>query len=157
MKSYFAPISPLGVRIHTDTLPRGKRIRARARWTDPISGVRKSRSITVDNEAFAYEFFSALRPYVGTDLDPFITLTNYADQTGDRFLRGVDMTSTASGYRAGLRLRALPCIAGVAGVASPRSSACGCNLVRKRWDTDPRGERHPRACLRGDNARVPTH
>lgn len=108
MKSYFAPISPLGVRIHTDTLPRRKRIRARARWTDPISGVRKSRSITVDNEASAYEFFSALRSHVGADLDPFITLTDYADQIGDRFLRGVDMTSTASGYRVGLRLRALP-------------------------------------------------
>ncbi len=110
MKSYLASISPLGVRIHTDTLPRGKRIRARARWTDPISGVRKSRSITVDNEASACEFFSALRSPVGTDLDPFIKLTNYADQIGDRFLRGVDMTSTASGYRAGLRLRVLPAL-----------------------------------------------
>lgn len=110
MKSNFAPISPLGVRIHTDTLPRGKRIRARARWTDPISGVRKSRSITVDNKSSAYEFFGALRSHVGTDLDPFITPTNYADQIGDRFLRGVDMTSTASGYWAGLRLRALPAL-----------------------------------------------
>jgi integrase len=110
MKSSLALISPLRVRIHTDTLPRGKRIRARARWTDPISGVRKSRSITVDSEASAYEFFSALRSHVGADLDPFITLTDYADQIGDRFLRGVDMTSTASGYRAGLRLRALPAL-----------------------------------------------
>lgn len=108
MKSYLALIPPLGVRINTDTLPRGKRIRARARWTDPVSGIRKSRSITVDNEASAYEFFSALRSHVGADLDPFITLTDYADQIGDRFLRGVDMTSTSSGYRAGLRLRALP-------------------------------------------------
>lgn len=110
MKSSLALISPLRVRIHTDTLPRGKRIRARARWTDPISGVRKSRSITVDSEASAYEFFSALRSHVGADLDPFITLTDYADLIGDRFLRGVDMTSTASGYRAGLRLRALPAL-----------------------------------------------
>ncbi len=110
MKNSIAPVSPFGVRIHTDTLPRGKRIRARARWTDPISGVRKSRSITVDSEASAYEFFSALKSHVGADLDPFITLTDYADQIGDRFLRGVDMTSTASGYRAGLRLRALPAL-----------------------------------------------
>lgn len=110
MKNSLAPVSPFGVRIHTDTLPRGKRIRARARWTDPISGVRKSRSITVDSEASANEFFSALKSHVGTDLDPFITLTDYADQIGDRFLRGVDMTSTASGYRAGLRLRALPAL-----------------------------------------------
>lgn len=110
MKNSRAPVSPFGVRIHTDTLPRGKRIRARARWTDPISGVRKSRSITVDSEASTYEFYSALRSPVGADLDPFITLTDYADQIGDRFLRGVDMTSTASGYRAGLRLRALPAL-----------------------------------------------
>lgn len=110
MKSYLALIPPLGVRINTDTLPRGKRIRARARWTDPVSGIRKSRSITVDNEASAYEFFSTLRSHVGADLDPFITLTDYADQIGDRFLRGVDMTSTASGYRAGLWLRALPAL-----------------------------------------------
>jgi integrase len=110
MKSYLALISPLGVRINTDTLLVGKRIRARARWTDPISGVRKSRSTTVDNEASAYEFFNALRTHVGTDLDPFIELRDYADQIGDRFLRGVDMTSTASGYAAGLRLRALPAL-----------------------------------------------
>ena len=73
MKRSLAAIPPLGVRINTDPLPRGERIRARARWTDPISGVRKSRSITVDSEASAYEFFSAVRPQVGTDLDPFIT------------------------------------------------------------------------------------
>jgi integrase len=110
MKRSFAAIPPLGVHINTDTLPCGKRIRARARWTDPISGVRKSRSITVDNKASAYEFFRALRSHVGADLNPFITLTDYANQIGDRFLRGVDMTSTASGYRAGLWLRALPAL-----------------------------------------------
>lgn len=110
MKSSLALIPPLGVRINTDTLPRGVRIRARARWTDPISGIRKSRSITVDNEESAYEFFSALRSHVGAHLDPFVTLTDYTDQIGDRFLRGVDMTSTASGYRAGLQLRALPAL-----------------------------------------------
>lgn len=70
MKHSFAAIPPLGVRINTDTLPRGKRIRARARWTDPISGVRTSRSITVNSEASAYEFFSVLRSHVDRDLDP---------------------------------------------------------------------------------------
>lgn len=110
MKRSLALIPPLGVRINTDTLPRGVSIRARARWTDPVSGIRKSRSITVDSEASACEFFSALRSHVGADLDPFITLTDYADQIGDRSLRGVDMTSTASGYRAGLWRRALPAL-----------------------------------------------
>jgi integrase len=43
-------------------------------------------------------------------LDPLITLSDYTDLVGDRFLRGVDMTSTASGYRAGLKLRVLPAL-----------------------------------------------
>jgi len=108
MKRLLAFASPLGVRINTDTLPRGKRIRARARWIDPISGVRRSRSITVDNEASARGFFNELRSHAGKDLDPLVGLIDYAGQIGDRFLRGVDMTSTASGHRAGLRLRVLP-------------------------------------------------
>lgn len=41
-------------------------------------------------------------------IDPFITLSDYACSIGDRFLRGVDPTSTAAGYRAGIRLRVLP-------------------------------------------------
>ncbi|CAH0171852.1 Transposase from transposon Tn916 [Microbacterium sp. Bi121] len=41
-------------------------------------------------------------------IDPFISLSDYARSIGDRFLRGVDPTSTAAGYRAGLRLRVLP-------------------------------------------------
>jgi integrase len=41
-------------------------------------------------------------------VDPLITLSDYAQSIGDRFLRGVDPTSTAAGYRAGLRLRVLP-------------------------------------------------
>ena len=110
MKRFFAAIAPLGVHINADTVPCGKRIRARARWTDPVSGIRESRSITVDNKASAYEFFRALRSHVGADLDRLITLTDYAHQIGDRFLRGVDMTSTAAGYRAGLWLRALPAL-----------------------------------------------
>ncbi|WP_230854990.1 hypothetical protein [Arthrobacter terrae] len=75
-----------------------------------MSGFRKSRSFTVDSEPSAREFFSALGTHVGADLDPFITLTGCADRIGDRFLRGVDMTSTASGYRAGLWLRVLPAL-----------------------------------------------
>ncbi|WP_434063538.1 tyrosine-type recombinase/integrase [Paramicrobacterium fandaimingii] len=43
-------------------------------------------------------------------VDPLITLSDYAHSIGDRFLRGVDPTSTAAGYRAGLRLRVLPAL-----------------------------------------------
>lgn len=44
----------------------------------------------------------------GRTTDPLITLNDSAHSIGDRFLRGVDPTSTAAGYRAGLQLRALP-------------------------------------------------
>ena len=49
-----------------------------------------------------------MRSSFNPTLDPLITLSDYASLIGDRFLRGVDMTSTASGYRAGLRLCVLP-------------------------------------------------
>lgn len=41
-------------------------------------------------------------------IDPLITLSDYSHLIGDRFLRGVDPTSTAAGYRAGLPLKVLP-------------------------------------------------
>jgi integrase len=49
-----------------------------------------------------------MRTSSNRDIDPFITLSDYACSIGDRFLRDVDPTSTAAGYRAGLRLRVLP-------------------------------------------------
>lgn len=108
MNNSFAHIPPPGVRINTNILPRKKRIRARARWTDPNSGVRRSRSTTVNSEAAADEFFGVLIARAGTDLEPLIRLNDYVDQIGDRFLGGVDMTSTASGYRAALGFK--PCL-----------------------------------------------
>lgn len=41
-------------------------------------------------------------------IDPLVTLLDYANAIGNRYLRGVDLTSTAGSYRAALRLRALP-------------------------------------------------
>lgn len=101
-------VPPPGVRLSTDTLQRGSRIRARVRWTDPSSHVRQSRSIAITDDATAREFFTVMRTSSAYTVDPFVTLRDYADAIGDRYLRGVDLTSTASGYRAGLRLRALP-------------------------------------------------
>lgn len=49
-----------------------------------------------------------MRSHAGGATDPLVTLADYANRIGDRFLRGVDPTSTASGYRAGFRLRVLP-------------------------------------------------
>jgi integrase len=89
-------------------LIRGSRIRARARWTDPSSRERRSRSVTVDDDLAAQEFIELMRTSSTRFVDPLITLNDYARSIGDRFLRGVDPTSTAGGYRAGLRLRVIP-------------------------------------------------
>lgn len=69
-----------------------------------------SRSITVEDEVEAENFFELMRSSSGEKRDPLITLSDYVDLIGDRFLRGVDMTSTAGGYRASLRLRVLPAL-----------------------------------------------
>jgi integrase len=105
----FLPSSPpSGVRLHTDVLIRGSRRRARVRWTDPSSHLRRSRSITVDNDTAAEKFFELMRASSPSEVDPLVTVHDYAHAIGDRFLRGVDLTSTAGGYQAGLRLRVLP-------------------------------------------------
>lgn len=99
-----------GTRLNTDLTTRNARVRARVRWTDPVTRRRRSRSITVESETEAEKFFELMRSSSGQPLDPLITLSDYVDLIGDRFLRGVDMTSTASGYRAGLKLRVLPAL-----------------------------------------------
>jgi len=108
MTVHHAPLPPFGVPLHLDTLRRGPRIRARVRWTDPLSHQRQSRSVTVEDDVTAQEFFELMRTSLNRTIDPLITLSDYAHAIGDRFLRGVDPTSTAVGYRAGLQLRVLP-------------------------------------------------
>lgn len=108
MTVHHVPLPPFGVPLHLDTLRRGPRIRARVRWTDPLSHHRQSRSVTVEDDVTAQEFFELMRTNSNRAIDPFITLSDYAHAIGDQFLRGVDPTSTAAGYRAGLRLRVLP-------------------------------------------------
>jgi len=108
MTEHHPALPPFGVRLHFDMLIRGSRIRARARWTDPSSRERRSRSVTVDDDLAAQEFFELMRTSSTRFVDPLITLNDYARSIGDRFLRGVDPTSTASGYRAGLLLRVIP-------------------------------------------------
>lgn len=108
MTVHHPALPPHRVPLHLDTLRRGSKIRARVRWTDPSSRQRRSRSVTVDDDVAAQEFFELMRTSSNRDIDPFITLSDYACSIGDRFLRGVDPTSTAAGYRAGLRLRVFP-------------------------------------------------
>ena len=65
-------------------------------------------------------------------IDPLITLSDYARSIGDRFLRGVDPTSTAAGYRAGLRLRVLPAL----GYIRLRDITTGCvDRAIDSWET----------------------
>jgi integrase len=101
-------IPPPGVRFSSDTLQRGSRIRARVRWTDPLTHVRRSRSITVADDAAAQDFFSLIRRGSLCAADPLVALGDYVRSIEDRYLRGTDLTSTASEYRGGLRLRVLP-------------------------------------------------
>lgn len=108
MITHPAALPQPGTRLHLDTLKRGSRYRARVRWTDPSSRERRSRSVTVDDEVGAREFFELMRASSVHKIDPFISLSDYALSIGGRFLRGVDPTSTAAGYRAGLHLRVLP-------------------------------------------------
>lgn len=110
MKKQLTSLLPIDVNLSVDVLSRGSRLRARVRWTEPTTRQRRSRSITVANKVEAEKFFELMRSSSGQPLDPLITLSDYVDLIGDRFLRGVDMTSTASGYRAGLKLRVLPAL-----------------------------------------------
>jgi hypothetical protein len=110
MKTHGAFHPHTDVHLGTDMLPRGARIRARVRWTDPVSRRRRSHSITVDSDAEAEGFFDLMRSRFGNSIDPLISFESYARRIGDRFLRGVDMTSTAAGYRAGLQLRVIPAL-----------------------------------------------
>ena len=56
----------------------------------------------------SHEFFELARTSSIGAVDPLATLNHYARSIGDRFLRGVDATSTASGSRSQLRRTALP-------------------------------------------------
>lgn len=125
-------LPPYGAPLHLDTLRRGSRIRARVRWTDPSSRQRRSRSVTVDDDVAAQEFFELMRTSSSRSIDPLVTLSDYAHSIGDRFLRGVDPTSTAAGYRAGLRLRVLPAL----GYIRLRDITTGCvDRAIDSWET----------------------
>lgn len=87
---------------------RAGRVRARIRWTDPATHERRSYSITVDGSEEAQAFFDLVESRTRSELDPFVTLTQYVHEIGDRYLRGLDFTSTADIYRCGIRRRVLP-------------------------------------------------
>lgn len=103
-------VPPLGVRLSHDIEVRSGRFRARVRCLESVSNQRRSYSKTVADRTAADAFFERLDAASGTSIDPYVTFSAYVDAIGDRWLRGVDLTSTAAGYHAGLRLRLIPAL-----------------------------------------------
>ena len=99
---------PVGVRLTTDVERRVDGFRARVRWTDPTTNKRIGRVSHVRTTEEAEEFFDQMRTATETGNNTTATLTEYATSIGDRWKRGLDLTSTAELYEAGLRLRVLP-------------------------------------------------
>ncbi|OJU41521.1 MAG: site-specific integrase [Microbacterium sp. 69-10] len=104
------PVPPIGVKVSTDMERRSYGIRARARWTDPISKRRVTRSEIVPDEAAAHAFFDQLRTSSSKGMDVSMTLLEFVTSIGQRWARGLDPTSTADNYGIGLRLRVLPAL-----------------------------------------------
>ena len=104
------PVPPIGVKVATDFEHRPSGIRARARWTDPDTKRRMVRALVVPDEDAAEEFFNSLRASSEIGIDKRIPLSEYVAMIGERWARGLDPTSTADGYKVGLRLRVLPAL-----------------------------------------------
>ena len=104
------PVPPFGVKVTTDLEYRASGIRARARWIDPQTRRRVVRALVVPDEDAAEAFFSDLRRSSEIGIDRRITFADYLATIGDRWTRGLDPTSTADGYKVGLRLRVLPAL-----------------------------------------------
>lgn len=104
------PVPPIGVKVSTDMERRSYGIRARARWTDPITKRRVIRSEIVADEAAAHSFFDQLRNSSVKGMDTAMTLTEFVTSIGDRWARGLDPTSTGETYGFGLKLRVLPAL-----------------------------------------------
>ncbi|WP_447947380.1 tyrosine-type recombinase/integrase [Microbacterium lacticum] len=103
-------VPPFGVKVTTDLEYRPSGIRARARWIDPQSKRRIVRALVVPDEEAAEAFFNDLRKSSQIGIDRRITFAQYLETIGDRWTRGLDPTSTADGYKVGLRLRVLPAL-----------------------------------------------
>ena len=103
-------VPPVGVKISTDMERRSYGIRARARWTDPVSKRRIIRSEIVADETAAHAFFNSLRHSSAKGMDVSMTLIEFVTAIGGRWARGLDPTSTGETYEYGLKLRVLPAL-----------------------------------------------
>ncbi|MEB4613785.1 tyrosine-type recombinase/integrase [Leucobacter sp. M11] len=69
-----------------------------------------ARALVVPDEDAAKEFFKSLQASSEIGIDKRIPLSDYVAMIGERWMRGLDPTSTADGYKVGLRLRVLPAL-----------------------------------------------
>lgn len=99
---------PPGVRLSFDSEPRPRGFRARVRWTDPVTRRQVSRAQVVPDEGAVEDFFKRMRAAAATGIDPGITVQSYLDLIGNRWLRGIDVSSTGDPYRAGMSRRVIP-------------------------------------------------
>ena len=87
------------MKLSTDMERRSYGIRARARWTDPTTKRRVTRSDIVPDEAAAHTFFDQLRNSSTKGMDGSMTLLEFVTSIGDRWARGLDL------HRRDLRIR----------------------------------------------------
>lgn len=99
---------PIGVKLSTSIESRGNGYLARVRWTDPHTKKRPSRSEFVATPEDAETFFTTMQQATETGADLLVTFADYVESIGDRWERGLDVTSTVAGYGASLRLRVVP-------------------------------------------------
>lgn len=99
---------PIGVKLSTSIESRGSGYLARVRWTDPHTKKRPSRSEFVATPEDADAFFETMQQATETGADLLVTFADYVESIGDRWERGLDVTSTVAGYGASLRLRVVP-------------------------------------------------
>lgn len=126
-------VPPIGAKLSTSIEDRGRGFLARVRWTDPQTRKRPSRSVFVETTAEAEEFFARMEVATELGTDALVTFAEYVESIGDRWQRGLDLTSTASYYDAGLRLRVLPAFGHL------RVSRITTGLIDRtidRWETE---------------------
>ncbi len=105
-------LPPLGVRLTVDVeqvqRQKGTVYKARVRWTHPTTHHREGTKRVFDTREDVDAWLARMQQTAETGLDPGQTLASYVDHIGDRWTRGIDMTSTYDPYAAGLRRRVLP-------------------------------------------------
>ncbi|MCX4096670.1 hypothetical protein [Nocardia sp. alder85J] len=106
---------PLGITLSVDieVLERsrsGKPFRARARWKNPVTGARDSKSVSFETKETAEDWtrrMTALAQRGITPIDATVTLTDYGTSHMDLALRGLE-AKTLDPYMSGWRLRVVP-------------------------------------------------